>query len=238
MPTPQSPSRNDVWKMFDIISPTYDRMNRIMTFGFDRYWRKKMISFLPQKKEISLLDCATGTADQLIALMEGSPNVVQAYGIDLAQEMIRLGEKKISAKPYSSKVIFEQASAESLPYPDNTFDCATMSFGIRNVTDVLLCLKEIYRVLKPKGRVLILECSIPSNPMIKIGHLFYMRKILPRIGGLIAGNKEAYRYLNETVETFPSGEDFCKIMKKADFVQVHANPLTCGVVSIYQGDKI
>lgn len=235
--TPQGPSRTEIWKMFDLISPTYDLMNRVMTMGLDQYWRKKMLFFLPQKKEITLLDCATGTADQLIVLLENAPEIIQAHGIDLAQEMIRIGEKKICGKPYAGRVKFEQASAMSLPYPDNSFDCVTMSFGIRNVTDVLGCLKEIYRVLKPEGRALILECSIPSNRGIKIAHLFYMRNILPRIGGLIARNKDAYRYLNKTVETFPSGEDFCNIMRQADFVHAHAHPLTGGVVSIYRGDK-
>jgi demethylmenaquinone methyltransferase / 2-methoxy-6-polyprenyl-1,4-benzoquinol methylase len=235
--TPQSPPRDEIWKMFDIISPTYDLMNRVMTLGLDKYWRKKMISFLPPKADIHLLDCATGTGDQLITFMEGSEKIHQAYGIDLAKEMLRLGEKKIQGKPYAEKVVFQEASAMALPYPDNTFDCASMSFGIRNVTDVLLCLKEIYRVLSPQGRILILECSIPSNPVIKAAHLFYMRKILPRLGAVISKDKKAYRYLNETVETFPSGENFCSIMKNAGFSQVHANPLALGAVSIYQGDK-
>lgn len=231
------PSRMDIWKMFDLISPTYDRMNRIMTLGCDRYWRGQLARFLPNELEISLLDCATGTGDQMISLMEKTPFIKEAHGIDLAAEMIRLGREKMQSKWYGKRVFFKEASALDLPYSHDRFDCATISFGIRNVTDVRLCLREMRRVLKPGGRALVLECSLPSNPLLRAGHLFYMRTLLPAIGSWISKNKQAYRYLNETVETFPSGEAFCQLMREEGFKSVRANPLTFGVVSIYQGDK-
>lgn len=224
------PSRDEIWKMFDTISPTYDRVNAIMTFRRDKYWRRKVGDFFPDCEKIELLDCATGTGDQIFTLLE---KVVSAVGIDLSEEMIRIAKQKDKEK----KVQWGVASALDIPYADESFDCATMSFGIRNVTDVPRCLKEIHRVLKKGGRILILECSLPKNPLVKFGHLFYMRTLLPRIGGWIANNAKAYSYLNRTVETFPSGEHFCKLMEDAGFQKVKANPLTLGVVSIYQGDK-
>jgi demethylmenaquinone methyltransferase/2-methoxy-6-polyprenyl-1,4-benzoquinol methylase len=196
-----------------------------------------MCRYLPQQKELKALDCATGTCDQIIALFEQSKQVKEVVGIDLAEEMIAIGQQKLIGKSYSDRVTLKVASALEIPYPDNTFDCITISFGIRNVTDVVACLKEFLRVLKPKGRVLILEGSIPSNPLLKAIHLFYLRHFLPRIGGVISKQKSAYRYLNETIETFPCGENFLKLMKKAGFAHTTAHPITGGIVTIYQGDK-
>lgn len=236
-PPLQEPSRHEIWKMFDQISPTYDRVNRAITLGLDVYWRKKMCSFLPQKKGISLLDLATGTGDQIIAIMERSQNISGAIGIDLAADMLEIGREKLRPKPYTKKVHLDNASAMEIPFADNTFDCATMSFGIRNVTDVPKCLKEICRVLKPGGRVLILEGTVPSYSVVKKIHLFYLRNCLPRIGGWISKRKDAYEYLNKTIETFPSGKAFCDLLTDAGFAAAKAHPLTFGIATIYTGDK-
>ena len=231
------PSRHEIWKMFDAISPTYDRVNRIMTFGFDRYWRKAMTRFLPKRSSLRLLDCATGTADQLLSLVKHSKDISQAVGIDLSTEMLEIGRKKAAKSPYSQKITLENGDALALAYPDNSFDCVTMSFGIRNVTDPLKCLKEIYRVLKPGGRILVLESAIPREGMRKKVFLLYFRHIMPRLAGFISKNKVAYRYLNQTTETFPQGESFCSLLKEAGFSDAAAHPLTAGAVSIYRGDK-
>jgi demethylmenaquinone methyltransferase / 2-methoxy-6-polyprenyl-1,4-benzoquinol methylase len=236
--TIKEPSRFEIWKMFDSISATYDRVNRWMTLGLDLYWRKKVSCFLPNRERISLLDCATGTGDQILSLMENSAKITEAIGVDLAEEMVAIGKEKIQKKPYSQKVRFQVASAMQLPFTEESFDCVTISFGIRNMTDVGLCLKEMHRVLKKGGRVMILESSLPKNPVIKKMHLFYLRNILPKIGGWISNNKDAYRYLNQTIETFPHGESFCSLLKEAGFINCMAHPLTFGTVSIYQGDKI
>lgn len=230
------PSRQEIWKMFDEISPTYDRVNRIMTYGLDRYWRKKVGAFLPNRP-LSLLDLATGTGDQIISLLENCPQIQQAIGTDLSKEMLLIGQKKITQKSYQNKVTLEEGNALSLPYPDSSFDCITMSFGIRNVTNVVDCLKEMMRLLKPGGRALILEGTVPSIPLIRQSYLFYMRHILPRIGAAFAKNPQAYQYLNKTIETFPSGDAFCQLMREAGFSQSCAHPLTLGTVTIYQGDK-
>ena len=233
----EEPSRVGIWNMFDKISPTYDRANRVMTFCLDQLWRKKMSTFLPKKNNLTLLDCATGTGDQLICFMENSQNIEKAIGIDLAQEMVTIGKKKIAAKPYAKKLSLQIASALEIPFPDQSFDCVTISFGIRNVTDVKKALAEFYRVLKPQGKVLILEGTVPQSLWLKPIHLFYLRHILPKIGGLISKNFDAYRYLNETIETFPSGEKFCDLLREAGFQEAKAHPQTGGVATIYSGNK-
>ena len=227
----QEPSRKEIWKMFDQISPTYDKANRAMTLWLDLYWRRQVCRHFPKKDSLALLDLATGTGDQIAAARKYVQNIALAIGIDLAEEMLALARKKI---PEGAEWI--NAGALAIPYPAATFDCATMSFGIRNVTDIDLCLKEMARVLKPKGRGLILEGSMPPNPLVKGIHLFYLRHILPRIGGTISKNKEAYLYLNKTIETFPSGANFCKKMNDAGFAKAKAIPLTCGVVTLYVGE--
>ncbi|MBI3236254.1 MAG: bifunctional demethylmenaquinone methyltransferase/2-methoxy-6-polyprenyl-1,4-benzoquinol methylase UbiE [Chlamydiales bacterium] len=237
----KEPSRQEIWKMFDRISSTYDCINRVMTFGLDGYWRKKISTFLPEGDHLHLLDCATGTADQIIALMKhsdkASKKIARAVGIDLSEKMVALGVKKIAKKPYADLVDLKQASALKIPFADQTFDCVTISFGIRNVCDTLLALKEFLRVLKPGGRVLILEGTVPQNPVLKTFHLLYLRYLLPLIGGAISHQASAYRYLNETIETFPSGERFLHLMQTAGFSQTHSHLLTGGIVTIYRGDK-
>jgi demethylmenaquinone methyltransferase/2-methoxy-6-polyprenyl-1,4-benzoquinol methylase len=231
------PSREKIWTMFDQIAPTYDRVNRVMTFGIDQTWRKKMGTFLPHRKELKLLDCATGTADQLIALLDTCPHISEAVGIDLAADMLAIGRKKLDLKSYSQKATLQEASVLALPFTSESFDCVTISFGIRNATDVLAALKEMHRVLKPEGRLIVLEGSVPKTPLIRHLHLFYLRSFLPWIGGMISRKKEAYVYLNKTIETFPSGEAFCDLMREAGFTNVKANPLTFGAVTITHGDR-
>lgn len=229
--------KTEIWKMFNHISPTYDRINRILSLGIDKYWRKKVARFLPKKEKIRLLDCATGTGDQLFSIMKRSKKISQAVGVDLASEMLRIGKKKLKEKPYAQGVSLKQASVTELPFVDESFDCVTISFGIRNVADAEKGLKEIFRVLSPGGRILVLEFSLPKHPKLKAAHLFYLRHMLPKIGGWISKNKEAYKYLNETIETFPYGDNFCDLLVGAGFKNVQAHPLTFGVVTLYQGDK-
>jgi demethylmenaquinone methyltransferase / 2-methoxy-6-polyprenyl-1,4-benzoquinol methylase len=231
------PSRLEVWKMFDQISPTYDSVNRVMTFGLDQIWRKKLCSFLPKSSEMCVLDCATGTGDQIIALMQKRPDIAKVVGIDLAEAMLAIGKKKIAQKPFNDKVELRTASALEIPYPDDCFDCVTISFGIRNVTDIMAALKEFRRVLKPKGRLLILEGTVPSAKWLRRVHLFYLRHLLPSIGGVISRNYTAYRYLNETIESFPQGEKLNSKLRAAGFVHVQFNPILGGITTVYQGDK-
>ncbi|MBI2743157.1 MAG: bifunctional demethylmenaquinone methyltransferase/2-methoxy-6-polyprenyl-1,4-benzoquinol methylase UbiE [Chlamydiales bacterium] len=223
--------------MFDAISPTYDTVNRVMTGGIDRRWRRELSSLLPSGDKLSLLDCATGTGDQLFSLMESSSTIATAVGIDLAQEMLKYAASKLETKPYKDRVQWIHASASDLPFAEATFDCLTISFGIRNVDDLSKSLQEFRRVLKSGGRLLILETSLPKNPLIRSAHLFYIRHLLPKIGGWLSKNRAAYVYLNKSAEAFPCGESFCSILREAGFKNVRAHPQTFGAVTIYQADK-
>lgn len=226
-----NPSREDVWKMFDKLSPTYDQINRVVSFGMDLRWRKKVADFLPPQKNLKILDLATGTGDQALALIKSSASIQSITGIDLSLEMLEIAKRKIP-----SKMEFIRADAEKLPFKSMSFDAATFSFGIRNVTDPLRALKEIHRILKPKGRSLVLEFSLPPKP-IRGFFLFYLRHILPKIAGFISKNYQAYRYLNQTIEHFPSGKEFCLLMKEAGFVRLREIPMNLGSVTLYVGEK-
>lgn len=224
-------SHEKVWKMFDAISPTYDRTNRIISFGRDQHWRAKVAAFLPPQKNLRILDLATGTGDQALALIKSQASIHSITGIDLSHEMLEIAKKKIPCK-----MQFLIADAEKLPFKEQSFDAATFSFGIRNVSDPLKSLNEIFRVLKQKGRALILEFSLPPQP-IRAFFLFYLRHVLPRLAGLISKNRSAYQYLNRTIEHFPSGKDFCYLMREAGFSKVKIVPMNFGSVTLYIGEK-
>ncbi len=225
------PSRKDVWKMFDLISPTYDRINRILSFGMDQHWRKTVAKHLPSRSHMKILDIATGTGDQALALLNSKASIDSITGIDLSSEMLEIARRKVVRKAE-----FYRADAEKLPFSNGSFDAATFSFGIRNVMSPLNALKEIHRILKAKGRCLILEFSLPPKP-IQVFFLFYLRHLLPRIGGFLSRKPQAYRYLNQTIEHFPSGRAFCLLLKEAGFSRLRALPMALGGVTLYIGDK-
>jgi len=231
------PSRQQVWHMFDRIAPRYDLLNRLLSLRQDVVWRKKMHKLVPAGDNLRLLDIATGTADQIISIMNAVPTVTRATGMDMSEGMLDVGRKKIANLALDDRVELKTGDAMSIPEPDQSYDVATMSFGIRNVLNVTEALRDVHRILKPGGRALILEFSTPSNGLFRPVYFFYLRHILPLIGGLLSGDSKAYRYLNKTIETFPSGNDFCEIMRSAGFTNVKANPLTLGIASIYQGDR-
>lgn len=227
----ESPSRKEVWKMFDLISPTYDRINRILSLGMDQRWRKRVAQFLPERSDLKLIDLATGTGDQVAALLNSPVSIQSITGIDLSNEMLAIARKKIQ-----QKTEFFHADAENIPFSDASFDAATFSFGIRNVNNPLRSLQEIHRILKSRGRCLVLEFSLPPQP-IRPFYLLYLRHILPRVGGLLSKKPAAYRYLNQTIEQFPSGKDFCSLMNQAGFTDLQAIPMALGGVTLYVGEK-
>ncbi len=235
--TSPGPSRDKVWLMFDRIAGKYDLLNHLLSFGLDLHWRKKMSCFLPAGNGLSFLDLATGTGDQLISIMNRTDRILQAVGVDMSAQMLEIAGKKIKKYNWHTKVHLQSGEGGKIDFPDNTFDVVTISFGIRNFSDLQLSLSEIWRVLKPAGRLLILEFSLPQNPVLRRLHLFYLRRILPCIGRTISGDDYAYRYLNETIETFPYGDSFCSLLSKSGFAQVEAKALTGGIVMIYQGEK-
>ena len=233
----EQPSRRDVWKMFDRIAPRYDLLNRLLSLGIDAAWRKRMIRCLPAREEMKLLDLATGTADQAITLVRGCNRIESAVGLDMAEKMIEIGREKIARLGLAEIISLATGDAGNIPKPENFCDTVTISFGIRNVVDVPKSLREMLRVLRPGGRALILEFSTPPGRAFKAVYLFYLRHILPNLGAMISGDSSAYRYLNQTIETFPSGESFCVLMRDAGFSDVKRMPLSFGIATIYQGDK-
>lgn len=223
--------------MFDRIARRYDFLNRVLSLRRDVAWRKQLSASLPNRDGLRVLDLATGTADVLLSLNEGRTRLAKGVGLDMSANMLALGREKAARSNANGSLAFVRSDACSIGIGDETFDAATMAFGIRNVSDIRAALKEIYRVLAPSGRVLILEFSLPSNALFRAFYLFYFRHVLPRVGGLISGDRNAYQYLNRSVEEFPSNADFCKMMSDAGFKRVDARPLTFGIATIFQGDK-
>lgn len=223
--------------MFDRIAHRYDLLNRILSMGTDKGWRKKMRQYLPGTGPLRLLDLATGTADVMLFLDKTSGRIGSGVGLDLSAGMLHYGQIKIRERGLSQRLRMVRGDATCLGAAADSFDAATFSFGIRNVLDVPAALREMLRVLRPGGRALILEFSIPGNPLVRIPYLFYFRHILPLIGGAVSGDASAYRYLNKTVETFPYGEAFLSLMRDAGFTNTRAIPLTFGIATLYLGDK-
>lgn len=225
-----------VQQMFNQIAPRYDLLNRLLSLGIDQRWRRLAVNRLQIPIDGTVLDVATGTGDVALEIARQTQAGVQIYGIDFSSEMIALGQQKIAASPYASRIELNVAPCESIPYAAETFHGVTIAFGIRNVDDRLKGLQEMTRVLKPGGRLIILEFSAPTSELIKACYYWYFRKVLPLIGGLLS-NLSAYKYLPDSVLEFPSREAFKELMAQAGLVGVSATDLTGGIVTIYQGDK-
>ena len=223
--------------MFDRIASRYDMVNRILSFRRDVAWRKRLGRYLPKKERIDLLDLATGTGDVIVSLLGRNRRIADATGIDMSPRMLRVAAAKLAVRGLSDRAVLLQADAESLPFAEGSFDAVTIAFGIRNMQDVSRALREMHRVLAPGGKVLILEFSMPRNALVRRLYPLHLRGLLPRIGGLLSGDGAAYRYLNETVASFPCGEQFLALMRQSGFVSLAAEPLTFGVVTIYHGVK-
>ncbi len=230
-------NKRDSYKMFNRIANRYDILNRLLSMRQDVLWRKKLAQYLPNNPSIHLLDVATGTADQILHLLEVTNKINTAVGVDMSENMLAVGRKKISDKNLDTRVSLKVGDACELPFKKDEFDVSTMSFGIRNVPDVLKALSEHYRVLKPGGVCLILEFSLPKQDWIKKPYLFYFRNVLPKVGSVISGDASAYKYLNETVEDFPYGDNFANLLLKAGFKTVEQHPLTFGIATIYKATK-
>lgn len=229
--------KSDSWQMFNSIAGRYDFLNRLLSLGQDVRWRQALRKFLPETDKQSLLDLATGTADVLIVLAKDNPRITRAVGVDPAVKMLEIGRKKIQDAGLDDRLILQEGDAQALPFLESSFDCVTISFGIRNVPDLRLGLMEMYRVTKKGGRVLILEFSKPANPVLKAGHWLYLQTVVPLIGFVFSGNFKAYSYLNQTIQSFPYGDQFCKILKQMGFIHIEAHPLMGGAATIYVGQK-
>ena len=233
---PPGPSRALVWRMFDRIAPRYDLLNHLLSAGQDWRWRRRAADCVRAANPAVVLDLATGTGDQLLALARRCPAARHLLGVDLAPQMLVRAVPKLARAGLARCALVAQADALRLPLADATVDALTISFGIRNLSDLAGGLAEMRRVLRPGGSAVILEFSLPPGRVVRAGYLLYCRHVLPRVGAWISGDAHAYRYLNETVETFPSGAAFVALLAAAGFVRARAEPLTCGIVTLYQAE--
>ncbi|HSU27327.1 MAG TPA: bifunctional demethylmenaquinone methyltransferase/2-methoxy-6-polyprenyl-1,4-benzoquinol methylase UbiE [Chitinophagaceae bacterium] len=228
--------KEQVREMFDSIAGRYDKMNRILSARADIAWRKKAIRLLKKDHPRIILDVATGTADMAImACRLLQPDKV--IGIDLSPQMIELGRKKVEKEGLGNLIQLQEGDSETINYGENTFDAVMVAFGVRNFENLESGLSEMYRVLRPGGRLLILEFSKPRRRAVKSFYNFYMRIVAPEVARWFRQNKEAYLYLNESAKAFPDRHDFTEILNKVGFTDTVCKPLSLGICCIYTGQK-
>jgi demethylmenaquinone methyltransferase/2-methoxy-6-polyprenyl-1,4-benzoquinol methylase len=223
--------------MFDSIAPYYVILNHVLSFGWDFLWRRKLAKAVNKNKKLKVLDLATGTGDLLISVLRRDPNITEAVGLDISENMLAICRDRIAKYKLTDRVSLVRSDAADSGLPDESFDVVTMGFGIRNTPDAFETLSEIHRLLRQGGTALILEFSLPTNRIIRKCYLLYLRNFVPLLGRLLSGDKNAYRYLNTSVENFYGMDDFSALMRKAGFSDVSAAPLTFGVVCIYKASK-
>lgn len=227
--------KEQVEQMFDTISGEYDGLNRVISFGIDVKWRKKVVNTVFSKNPDSILDIATGTGDLIIQMAEC--NASKLVGLDLSEGMLEVGRKKIHAKTLDNRIEMIQGDSENLPFEQDSFDAITVAFGVRNFEHLEKGLSEIYRVLKPGGILVILETSVPTKFPFKQGYKVYSGGIMPIIGRLFSKDKKAYKYLSDSAASFPFGTAFNNILNKIGFTDVIDRPQTFGVATIYTASK-
>lgn len=228
--------KEQVAQMFDNVAPTYDALNRFLSLGIDVYWRKKAIAKLKSNSPQTILDVATGTADVAIETNKQlSPSKI--IGIDISAQMLEVGRKKIQHLHADKVIELQLGDSENLEFQDNSFDAATLSFGVRNFENVEKGLSEIYRVLKPNSKLIVLEFAKPSVFPLKQFFNIYFKYILPLIGKMTSKDPRAYTYLYESVQAFPDREAFIALMQKAGFQKASFEAWTIGIVCCYVGEK-
>ncbi len=227
--------KEQVTKMFDTISENYDGLNRVISFGIDVNWRKKVVKLVSENNPKQILDIATGTGD--LAIMMASLNPDRIVGLDISEGMLAVGKQKINKQNLSNKIEMVVGDSENIPFKDNTFDAITVSFGVRNFENLDKGLQEINRVLKPGGKFVVLETSNPTKFPFKQGYKLYTNFLLPIIGKVFSKDKIAYSYLSESANAFPFGEVFNNILQKNGFNNTKNIPVTFGVASIYTATK-
>ena len=223
-------------QMFDEIAPRYDLLNRLLSFGVDRRWRRVAVRQLAIPAQGRVLDVATGTGDVALEIARQTAPSVRIVGADFTQGMLVLGRAKVATSAYRGRIELVNAPCESLPHPDSTFDGVTIAFGIRNVVDRERGLREMTRVLKPGGRVVILEFATPRSRLFRSVYLCYFHCLLPRLGGLLS-RRSAYQYLPESVQEFPDRETFLAMMAAAGLTALRCIDLTGGIAAVYVGEK-
>lgn len=227
--------KEQVAQMFDTISGNYDGLNRVISFGIDVKWRKKVLKLVSDKKPKTVLDIATGTGD--LAILMTNTTAEEIIGLDISAGMLEVGKQKIAEKKLDAKIQMVLGDSENIPYPDHYFDAVTVAFGVRNFETLEKGLSEIHRVLKPNGIFVILETSVPTKFPFKQGYAIHSKYILPLVGKLFSKDQTAYKYLSESANNFPFGEALNNILRKIGFIDVKYLPQTFGVATIYHASK-
>lgn len=235
MITPDKSSKKSkkiqVKDMFNNISSKYDRINKVMTLNMDQNWRQTVYNLSMQENPKKIIDIATGTGD--IALCFANDEV-EVIGVDNAKQMLDIANQKKSS---FKNIQFQLEDAENMSFENNSFDVATVGFGVRNFEDLNKGLNEIKRILKPGKKLIILETAVPSFFLLRLGYLFYTKMVVPFLGKIIAGNQQAYNYLSNSAEQFPHGKDFKEILEMNGFTDVTIIKLNLGIVNIYEATK-
>ena len=228
--------KEQVAKMFDTISEDYDGLNRMISFGIDVKWRKKVVNLVNESNPNEVLDIATGTGDLAINIAKNTSSN-KVIGLDISEGMLNVGKEKIAKENLSNKIEMIIGDSENIPFKDNSFDAITVAFGVRNFETLEKGLAEIYRVLKPNGTFVVLETSVPTKTPFKQFYKFHGAVILPLLGKLFSKEGSAYSYLSESASKFPYGETFNNILRKIGFIDVINRPQTFGVATIYSAKK-
>lgn len=234
----QSPKNTDVQALFNKIAPEYDKMNNIISLGTHKLWRQKVMAKMSFPVGAQIIDLATGTADWALALAEKSNETSHVTGLDFSEEMLAVGQKKVDVSDYSDKITLIQGDAMALPFDDASFDIVTIGFGLRNLPDPVMGLKEMYRVLKPGGQLVILETSQPDNPIVKPFWQFYFGTVMPVFGKIFAkGKYQEYKYLDETTEQFMDYMTLGKQLLKIGFATVKISRFNLGAAAVHYAVK-
>lgn len=233
----QTSKTKQVEAMFNDIAPKYDFLNHFLSLGIDRVWRRKVIRRIVKDNPREVLDIATGTADLAIMLAKKLPEV-RIIGVDLAENMLEVGRQKVSNLRLSNRISLKQGDSLSLPFGNDSFDTAMVAFGVRNYENPVKGMEETHRVLRKDAKFYVLEFSLPRRfPMVQLYRL-YFKGILPLIGRMVSGHKEAYTYLPDSVSAFPDGNDFILLMEKAGFKSCKFKKVSFGIATIYEGRKV
>ncbi|HET6254290.1 MAG TPA: bifunctional demethylmenaquinone methyltransferase/2-methoxy-6-polyprenyl-1,4-benzoquinol methylase UbiE [Puia sp.] len=229
--------KQQVAEMFDKIAFRYDFLNRFLSGGIDVYWRKRAIRELRGLPAGTVLDVATGTGDMAVLLARSFPQA-HITGVDISAGMLEIGRQKLARLKLNDRITLRSGDSEALPFPDDQFDAITVAFGVRNFENLENGLREMKRVLKPGGKLVVLEFSQPRTPGISQLYKAYMRRVAPRIAGIASGNREAYQYLNDSVLAFPEGEQLIRILTGCGYAHTGLRRLSLGICSVYTAEKV
>ena len=231
------PKKEKVREMFDNIAPSYDKLNHVLSMNVDKLWRRHALKEIVDGTSQRILDVACGTGDSTVSIAKAVTEGSEVIGVDISEGMMALVKGKAEKAGVANRISLQVADGEALPYEEGAFDRVTCAFGIRNFEHKEKGLSEFLRVLKPGGRAVILELSVPQNRLVRWAYDLYFLHILPRIGGAVSGDKSAYRYLPASVHHFPAPKEFCRMMEAAGFRAVRCRTFTFGLCRMFVGER-